>query len=691
MYFCSGNNNLKLFITLILPLVLFGCANQVAMDLPNAIELPAHKQGSNSLDASMLDQEAVHEKTGIKNLNFEHLSPQLKEGNVVSHRFPEGDLFINADKMPLNQFIHTTLGELLNFTISVDPVVASRNDPVTLNVAKPVEPEILLGMVEEALQLLNVGLIISPSGIMKVVPKAELLKSPPQLLASGSLLTQGQVIAFIPLEYADINETLLFSQAIFELGLHGRAMYNERLGAIMVVGTNERVKRFQSLIAALDKPSLKERTIRLIEPEYWQVDDLVEMLTKLLGAQSIPVYNKKTRKAGLQFIVLDKINSLVVVSPKEQWAEFVVDTVKKIDSPSAKGDGNSHFVYFVKNTRAEELGAIISSVLSPSTVQGDGQSASGATDQSTSRASGKGDVAADRSNMALLHGKLKVIPDLQRNALIFVGSGKDYEDVLPLLKQLDIPAKQVLIEVTIAEITLDNSSQLGTEWSLDDLTGKTLSTIGGLGVGGGGITFTEIDNRGIGDVFIRLNALAKTGKAKILSSPRLLAMDNEEAKIQVGTQIAILSKEVTDSDSVNDGSTVFVRTFNYVDTGVILSVTPSINEGGVVRLDLSQEVSETPQVAGDTPPIFKRSIETSLLTKSGQTIMIGGLISNTEGETINKVPLLGDIPWLGTLFSNKELIEKSTELIVLVTPYIISNSDDADYYTKAFRDQLGWE
>jgi len=637
--------------------------------LPETIPLPAERDAAAGVKAAKPVDTSV---SGLQGVDFSRLTAKGLVAAPEKHVFPAGKLHISAEAMPLNQFLHTALVELLQLNISVAPSIASRNDPITLDVVKPVEPDILLGMIEETLRLSKVGLLRTPSGI-SVVPEAELKTAIPRLVSEGEILTQGQVVAFIPLEYADINETLLFSQSVFKMGLHGRVIYNERLGAIVAMGDAERVKQFKGLIAALDRPSLKERSIRLIEPEFWQVDDLVETLTGLLEAKQIPLQDKAAKRPGLQFIALKKINSLVVVSPRKSWAEFVMDAAKRIDRPSEKGDADSKFVYFVKNTRAESLGDIISEVLSPNTMAA----------SSTGKAESSAKAVAKQESTSGGSSKLKVVQDLQRNALIFVGSGDEYSAILPLIERLDIPARQVLIDVTIAEVKLNQSTKLGTEWSSKAGNHGGLST-GGLGLGSVGLNYSYSS----GDTLLKLNALVENGDARILSRPRLLAMDGEQAKIQVGDQIAVLSSDSTDTSSGGD----VVRTYNYIDTGIILSVTPAINEGGVVQLELSQEVSDADlSSSGETPPISKRTINTVLLSKSGQTVMIGGLIKRNTSEAVSKVPLLGDIPGIGFLFNHTTVTDLSTELVMLVTPYIINDTDEAAYYTEALRKELSWQ
>jgi general secretion pathway protein D len=304
----------------------------------------------------------------------------------------------------------------------------------------------------------------------------------------------------------------------------------------------------------------------------------------------------------------------------------------------------------------------------------------------------RGDDAADPgsqsapSALGAAGPGLRMVLDEPHNALVFVGSAGSYKAIYQLLEQIDVPAKQVLLEVTVADVTLEKNTQLGVEWRFKGSSGgmdAVGSTLGGVGLGGGGFTYTAFDDAG--GIRAQINALATNGDARILSSPRLLAVDNEEAKIQVGTQIAVISSENT-SDSV-DG---IIRSFTYVDTGVILSFTPTVMAGGQVRLQVNQEVSVPGPSLNNTPPINTRSVQTTLIAQSGRTVMIGGLISTTDSISDQKVPLFGDIPVLGALFRGRDVVENTTEMVILITPHIIESSLQLETLTEAFRKKGGW-
>jgi len=683
---------------LLLSISITACAQDV-MWLPSALPEPKRVSAINAAPAA---ETRAAEHTRIETivpLSASNPQQQTSQGLPL----PAGKLSLNADAMPLNRFIHLALVDVLKLSVDVDAAVANRTDPVTLHVSQPVSAERLLGMVEDSLSLFDVGL--SRSGdVIRVLPVSKMDEAPPSIVSDRArmLVHMGRVIEFIQMRYAPPGEVMAIVRHFLGNSVAGNIITYSRFNAVLVIGKAASIARLRKAISMIDRPSLKGRFIRTIYPVYWQAKELSGVLEKMLGAQGIPMAQPAIR-GGVKLIPVEEINAIIVVSPEKEWLGRLLAMVENLDKPKATGAGNKRFVYFVKNARAQDLGAVIMQVLS-------GKSGSVGREDKGSTASEQGDKGliqrggkfsssgSVQSADVAGTGKLAVITDQLRNVLIFVGSAEAYRNILPLLKTLDRPPRQVLLEATIVEVKLDDTTQFGVEAAVNNVDNSRsmtglLSTIGGLGVGGGGLTYTLIN--AAADVRIKINALATEGKAKVLASPTLLAMDNETAHMQIGDQIAVLSQEVGDARANNGGSagssTGILRSFNYVDTGVILDVTPTINEGGVVRMKLHQEVSRPGASANNTPPISKRSVDTTLVAKSGQTVLIGGLISHTETTSRTKVPFLGDIPILGHLFSNDSIIKNNTELIVLITPHIINGSNDADFLRKAFQDKLGWQ
>ena len=281
--------------------------------------------------------------------------------------------------------------------------------------------------------------------------------------------------------------------------------------------------------------------------------------------------------------------------------------------------------------------------------------------------------------------EIKITSDEIRNALIIEAIPSDYRIIEDILRRIDVLPRQVLIEATIAEVTHDSSIELGMEWALGKGaaaggTGSFLATIGSAGLK---------YSIGVTDKwYAELNALATKGLVNIISSPHVLASDNQEAKIDVSREIPVASGQTT----VSANTTLSETTIEYRDTGVILSVIPHINERGLVTMDISQEVSDLDadvNVANKNyPSFFKRTVKTTLTVKHGQTIVIGGLIRDKEEEDISGVPCLIDIPVVRYMFGYETKKTEKIELIVLITPRVVANLDDVDAVTQEFKQKV---
>jgi general secretion pathway protein D len=193
------------------------------------------------------------------------------------------------------------------------------------------------------------------------------------------------------------------------------------------------------------------------------------------------------------------------------------------------------------------------------------------------------------------------------------------------------------------------------------------------------------------ELLLFLNASQTRGQSRIISAPSILASDNIPANINVGTEIPILTSTAASAVQAEDGGTLFTQTIQNRDTGVLLTITPRVNSSGLVNLEIQQEVSSpiAPLAGGiQSPSIQKRSIRTKVVVQNGETIALGGIIQESRTNSRNRVPLLGDIPYLGALFGNTSNSSQRTELIVLLTPTVIQNTTDAQRATTEFRDKL---
>ncbi len=284
-------------------------------------------------------------------------------------------------------------------------------------------------------------------------------------------------------------------------------------------------------------------------------------------------------------------------------------------------------------------------------------------------------------------GDVRIIADERNNALVILATSTEYRMIEATLRRLDIVPLQVLIEATIAEVTLTDELRYGLNWFFQ--SGNFAATFSNLLSGGVAsqfpgfsLLFDSNDARAV------LNALTEVTDINVISSPQLMVLDNQTAFLNVGDQVPIA---VQSSVSVTDPDAPVVSSIEYRDTGVTLEITPRVNASGLVVLDIIQEVSDA--VSTDTsnlesPTIQQRRIESTVAVQSGESVALGGLIRDRRIDNVTGIPLLSSIPILGNLFKTTSEDVFRTELLVLITPHVVRNFDEARAVTEELRARM---
>ena len=284
-------------------------------------------------------------------------------------------------------------------------------------------------------------------------------------------------------------------------------------------------------------------------------------------------------------------------------------------------------------------------------------------------------------------GEVRIIADQESNSLVTLASTTDYRAVEAALKQLDILPLQVLIEATIAEVTLTDELDFGLRWFFQAGDNEfNFSELTQTAIGASLPGFNYVFDSG--DAVVALNALKDITDVNVLSAPSIVVLDNQTAKLEVGDQVPITTRS---SISTDDPDARTVNSVEQRDTGVLLTVTPRVNASGLVILEVVQEVSDAVQTDTsdiDSPTIQQRKLESTIAIQSGATVALGGLVRDRIEETVSGIPLLMDIPVLGNLFKNRNDIRDRTELLVLLRPRVIRNPDDARALTDELRRKL---
>ncbi len=284
-------------------------------------------------------------------------------------------------------------------------------------------------------------------------------------------------------------------------------------------------------------------------------------------------------------------------------------------------------------------------------------------------------------------GDIRIIADEKNNALVILATTAEYRMIEATLQRLDITPLQVLIEVTIAEVTLTDDLRYGLQWFFESGdSAVTFSTLASGAVASAFPGFSYLFSGG--DARVVLNALTEITDVRVISSPQLMVLDNQSARLQVGDQVPIATQSAV---SIGDPDAPIVNSIQFRDTGVILEVTPRVNASGLVVLDVFQEVSDviaTTTSDIDSPTIQQRSIESTVAVQSGDTVALGGLIRDRNEDSSSGVPLLSSIPLLGNLFKTTQTQVRRTELLVLITPRVVRDRSEALEVTDELRRRL---
>jgi len=540
---------------------------------------------------------------------------------------------LSFDDADMYQVIQTVFGEILKVNYIVDQRVKGR---VTFRSVTPIEGDRVLSVMEVILRLNGVG-VVEEGDLYRIVPMGDVAREPAEVTVGrdpDSIEIQGKsIIRVVPVMYSQSSEIVKLITPF--LTTTAVVVDVPNINQIMLVDTDANVKRLLKLIDLFD--------------------------------------SEQTRKKKPQV-----------------------------------------FVYHVQNSKAKDIANILQQVflssgrggaanppLAASPSAGKTAGTSGGTPGAVARSGPEGGLIVSGSQLGdgLVSPITKIIAEESLNALVILSLPEDYEVIKEAIRRVDIIPRQVIIEGVIAEITLKDDLKLGVSWALQFSPGGMNGVLGAVngtvGFDVPGATATSTTGSGTfnfagtvgGDFKAVIDTLATQSKAKLLAVPRILVTDNKEARIQVGEQVPIVTTE-----TIASTTTAAQRTIQYKDIGIILKVKPRINEGGLVTLDLAQEVSSYDTITlfdGETNIIVKKTeATTNLVVQDGQTILIGGLIREDISAARSGIPYLSKIPLLGYLFGSTTDENHRKELIILLTPRVIKNQQDARKATSSYVDDI---
>ena len=603
----------------------------------------------------------------------------------------EPSITVAFDQMPLPNFVQAIYGLVLKKTYSLDPQVSSRRDLVTLRASTLQTPTQIENAARMLLKTYGVAVTDLGAGNYRIVPDNTQSGYAPEILRGRALpsvpLALRPIYQLVELQAVQSSEIVGWLSKIF--GTKVTILNDVANNTLIISGQSDEVAAVLASIEVLDQPVMKGRESQRINPAFWSAEDLSKKVVEILNAEGYRATLGASGSFPINLVSIPGVNAIIVFASDKAVMQHVVDWAKDLDKPNpSRGSGGGYFTYRARYTNAENLARTMQSVLGDPAAQA-----------APAQIIPAGAIVVGPANPVAAKTTGRVIVNAATNTLIFQGGdSSNPTQLLSLLQELDKPARAALIEVTVAEVTLDDSTQLGVEWALvnsgANVVGGTLTGValgatslvtGGLGIGSKGLTIAQLG--GAGDLRALLNMLATSSKANVLSSPRIMARSGETASIQVGSEIPTINQQQTNAAT---GGTGVLQSVQYRKTGIILTVKPTIYAGDRIDLDITQEVSDsTKNGAAGSPIIDTRKVDTKLSLKDGSPVLLGGLISQNNSRAETGVPLLKDIPVLGQLFRTNTDSTRKTELLILITPYIVADDHDAVEITNAFRNQLG--
>ena len=636
----------------------------------------------------------------------------------------DGGVVLNLSSVPLQQAAKTVLGDMIGVNYVVDPRV---DGVVSVQTTKPVTKADALELFQAALTPIG-AVLVQNRGIYRIVPADQAATG---AVATGRMSGQGALGGngnrVVQLKYVSASELARVLEPMVPKGSILQA--DDARNILVLKGSPGDIDSLLDTVAIFDVDVMRGMSFAVVPVKTSQPEKMVDELKALFASDK-----EGPLKGRVRFIPNTRLNAILVVTSQSSYLPRAQEWIRRLDAKANGAERQLH-IYQVQNRAATELAGVLQSMfsnemkivrptqnVSPRSKQvglmGGAASTAGAgvtapdsdpgpNAAARAAAAGSGDLqglaralnnepdmasnaadAAPSTTGSVGEPPLKIVADETKNSLLIMGNDRDYQRVLRVIRGLDVVASQVLIEAVIAEVTLTDDLQYGVQWQLSK-GGTPTATFSNLVTGGVAAAFPGFNYAiNAANVAATLSILNAITHVNVISTPSLMVLDNKTARLQIGDQVPITTQTAT---STVTASTAIVNSITMQDTGVILSVTPRINESGRVQLEIEQEVSsvvKTTSSSIDSPTIQQRRVKTTVVVNDGEVLALGGMIQDQVSKTSSQLPLLGDIPGLGAMFANKDHSVKKTELIILITPRVVRDGSENRLVTEEYRRKM---
>lgn len=603
--------------------------------------------------------------------------------------------FVNAD-IPS---VIKAVGELTGRNFVIDPRVKGT---VIITSARPVSREQVYPILLAALRMQGFSAVDGPGGVVKIVPEAE-AKHNYSVTRGREVQERGDriITQVYPLRYESAAQMMPVLRPL--IGPNNAIAVLPGSNTLVITDYADNVRRLSAIIAAADQPTPNDTA--LIKLNHVSAVDVAQSLGRLMASGTGAADAGQAAAPGgmaMQIVPDVRSNSLLVRSDNPARIQTLRSLAAGLDVPGAAG-GNIHVVY-LRNAEAMKLAETLRGIMTGHAPALAGPTAVSATGAGAPLAAPAAMPGATSSGAA---GGSMILADTATNSLVIHAPDVTYNQLRAVIDKLDARRAQVLVEALVVEISAEKAAEFGIQWQdLSNLNDRGTNFIGGTNLGGRGTGSNILDaSMNLGSLGQGLNvgvvsgtitipglgivtnlgmlarALESDANANILSTPNLVTMDNEEAKIVIGQNVPFITGSYAQTGTTTTASPF--QTIERQDVGLTLRVRPQVSEGGSVKLQIYQEISSLRETTGAAADVItdKRSIDSTVLVDDGRIIVLGGLIQDSMQDGLDKVPLLGDIPVLGHLFRYEKRKRVKTNLMVFLRPHVLRDAGSADVLT----------
>lgn len=630
-----------------------------------------------------------------------------------------GDVVLNLANVPLQQAAKTVLGDLIGVNYVVDPRV---DGVVSVQTSSPVSKADALELFQTAIAPIG-AVLVQNRGIYRIAPADQAATGAVSTVrdATNSAVT-GSGVRIVQLKYVAATEVARVLEPMVPKGAIVQA--DDARNIIALKGSQAEIDSMLDSVSIFDVDVMKGMSFAVVPVKAAQPEKMVDELKAVFASDK-----EGPLKGRVRFIANTRLGAILVVTSNPGYLPRAQSWIRRLDARASGTEPQLH-VYQVQNRTAAELAGILQSMFSQEmkvvrptgrNVSPKSRQVSFASDSTKASTIGAGvsdptmqaglGKAADtlgtsRSSNTDLDSQatdiadngsasngtpepiMKIVADETKNSLLIMANDRDYQRVLRVVQGLDVVASQVLIEAVIAEVSLNDDLQFGLQWQFAK-NGTPTATFSNALAGGVAASFPgfnyAVNTANIAATLSALNALTHVN---IISTPSLMVLDNKTARLQIGDQVPITTQTAT---STVTAQTAIVNSITMQDTGVILSVTPRINESGRVQLDIEQEVSSVVKTTTsniDSPTIQQRRVKTTVVVSDGEVLALGGMIQDSANKSSNQLPILGDIPGIGAVFANRKDAVQKTELVILITPKVVRDGTESRLVTEEYRRKM---